>query len=371
MGGKNKTKSSSTQTNSLNSWSQGQYNNLSGNVQGILADNPFQNYGGQMSAGLSSQEQGAMDMFGGQMGQSNEMLMGAMGTAGQAYQNGPQSMEARSYADFDADTYMNPYTQNVIDNNMNDMNRSRQMAIADGEAGVHSSAFGGARHGVSDSLTNERFIDQASSMSANLHNQGYNQALGLYGADMDRGAQADMFNAGQQNIYDQGLLGQASLQAQMAGQYGQQNMNEAGFMSSLGANARGVEQGDLDRQYQEFLRAQQDPYIRAQMQMGLLGATPMLTNSTGTGSQTESTRMGIGEIAGMGLQAAMLSDKRLKTDIKPLGKRGQHNWYSYRYNWDEPDMVREGVMAQEVAKIQPEAVSEISGYMAVNYEVLN
>ena len=304
MGGKSKSKSSSTQTNTLNPWSQGQYNTLAGNVQGILASNPFQDYGGQMSAGLSSQEQSAMDMFQGQMGQANGMLQGAMDTAGQAYQSGPQSIQAGSYENFNADPYMNPYTDEVIDRSMNDLNRSRQMAIADTESGLHSSAFGGARHGVSDSLTNERFIDQAGNMSAGLRQQGYNQALGLYGADMDRRTQADMFNAGQQNIYDQGLLGQAGLQAQMAGQYGQQNMNEAGFLSSLGANARGVEQSDLDRQYQEFLRAQQDPYLRAQMQMGLLGATPMMTNSSSTGSQTNSTNPGAMGILGGGLSLA-------------------------------------------------------------------
>ena len=56
-----------------------------------------------------------------------------------------------------------------------------------------------------------------------------------------------------------------------------------------------------------------------------------------------------------------LSDKREKTEIKPLGKSGSIlglKTYSYRYKGD--DKKRIGVMAQDVQKVLPEAVAEVN-----------
>jgi hypothetical protein len=65
------------------------------------------------------------------------------------------------------------------------------------------------------------------------------------------------------------------------------------------------------------------------------------------------------------------SDIRLKADIEPIGQRGEHNWYSYRYVWDEPGTKREGVMAQEVMATRPDAVvTHPLGFLMVNYDTL-
>jgi hypothetical protein len=65
------------------------------------------------------------------------------------------------------------------------------------------------------------------------------------------------------------------------------------------------------------------------------------------------------------------SDRRIKTDIEPAGERNGHNWYKFRYVWDEPGTVREGVMAQEVMQTHPEAViTHPLGFYMVNYEAL-
>jgi len=58
---------------------------------------------------------------------------------------------------------------------------------------------------------------------------------------------------------------------------------------------------------------------------------------------------------------AMFSDRRLKTNIKPLGTHKGNQWYSYDYVWGEPGI---GVMADEV----PEAAfMHPSGFMMVDY----
>lgn len=74
-------------------------------------------------------------------------------------------------------------------------------------------------------------------------------------------------------------------------------------------------------------------------------------------------------LAGLGLQAyTAFSDARLKEDIAPVGKTfdGQ-NLYAYRYKGDPTPHI--GLMAQEVAQNNPDAVEmHPSGYLTVNYE---
>lgn len=91
-----------------------------------------------------------------------------------------------------------------------------------------------------------------------------------------------------------------------------------------------------------------------------------LANNTAAANQFGAISQGIGTA----LQAAALfSDERLKENIKEVGelKDGQPV-YSYRYIWDDPGMTRIGLMAQDVEKINPDAVSEVAGYKAVDYQ---
>lgn len=63
-----------------------------------------------------------------------------------------------------------------------------------------------------------------------------------------------------------------------------------------------------------------------------------------------------------------LSDERLKENIKEVGELADGQpVYSYRYIWDDPAMTRIGLMAQDVEKINPDAVTEVAGFKAVDY----
>jgi hypothetical protein len=81
-------------------------------------------------------------------------------------------------------------------------------------------------------------------------------------------------------------------------------------------------------------------------------------------TQNAGTMGMIGGIGGGLLGAASmfaLSDKREKTDIKPLGKAGSVlglKTYSYKYKGDDKERI--GVMAQDVQKVLPEAVAEVN-----------
>ena len=72
-------------------------------------------------------------------------------------------------------------------------------------------------------------------------------------------------------------------------------------------------------------------------------------------------------------QIAMMfaSDIRVKENIKPvenaLDKVEQLKGYSYNYKFNEPENRTGGVMAQDVEKVLPEAVSEVYGIKMVHY----
>lgn len=87
-----------------------------------------------------------------------------------------------------------------------------------------------------------------------------------------------------------------------------------------------------------------------------------LDSANATNAWNQSMNQGLFKLGG----AAMMSDKRLKKNIKLVGKTdGGTNIYTYNYVWGGPTQM--GVMAQEVEKDNPEAVIDIAGYKAVNY----
>jgi hypothetical protein len=77
----------------------------------------------------------------------------------------------------------------------------------------------------------------------------------------------------------------------------------------------------------------------------------------------------IGDMIGTGASIFMASDRRLKTDIQRVGTTdGGVPIYTYKYKGES--MTQMGVMAQDVEKVNPEAVREFGGYKAVNYALV-
>ena len=71
----------------------------------------------------------------------------------------------------------------------------------------------------------------------------------------------------------------------------------------------------------------------------------------------------------------MMSDARLKKNIRRIGKDGPLN--KYKWEWNEKaeeafGLTGEdtGYIAQEVKKVMPEAVVSIKGYLAIDYGYL-
>ena len=173
-------------------------------------------------------------------------------------QKGIQNSMAYQPAQFSQDAlnqYMNPFTSQVIDNSLANLETARQKAITGGQANAMSSgAYGGSRHGVADSLTNEAFGRQASDLASNLNMANYNQAL-------------NQFNTANQ-------VGFQNAQNQLAG---------AGAMSQLANLGFGMGQ-NLDNQ--EYQRSLQDQMVQQNL---VNQAKQMFSGFTNQGTQNLST----------------------------------------------------------------------------------
>lgn len=79
---------------------------------------------------------------------------------------------------------------------------------------------------------------------------------------------------------------------------------------------------------------------------------------------------GLFSIGASAASAIPFSDRRLKRDIRHIGETPVMKLplYVFRYLWD--DVLRVGVMAQDVFHVKPSAVVMRGGYMAVNYSAL-
>lgn len=77
----------------------------------------------------------------------------------------------------------------------------------------------------------------------------------------------------------------------------------------------------------------------------------------------------IGNLGGSALSAAgsMFSDERLKEDIEPVGELNDGQTV-YKYRYVGSPVFQIGLMAQDVEQTHPEAVTDIAGFKAVNYD---
>lgn len=138
--------------------------------------------------------------------------------------------------------------------------------------------------------------------------------------------------------------------------------------------------------WQKALQANQQEMNNAKASGGLGGlfggigqAVSGLTNVFGKGWGSDLLNAGAswytgglsgatGMAGGVGKEAWMYSDINLKTDIKKIGKyKNGLNKYSFTYIWGQPS---EGVLAQEVLKVIPEAVTVENGFYKVNYDLI-
>jgi hypothetical protein len=257
--------------------------------------------------------------------------------------------------------YMSPYTDAVVDTTLQGFDDATGESLAQTRANAaKADAFGGSRFGVQTAQLMGKAMKDRAGLEAGLRDQGFTRGADLSDRDANRrqDASTTSLNAKLQAAGLLGTLGnsrasnarsdidtQAGIGSTMRGIAGQQS--DMGILGSLGdllsKGQYGLFSGvDTDEIVDELSKTKQNG--------GLLGS--------------------LGSIAQIASAAAAFSDARTKRDVETLGvdDRGRR-WVAYRYLWDADDApLRTGVMAQEVAETEPEAVMEGPlGFLMVDY----
>lgn len=357
---KKTTYTDATQTQTLDPYSKQQFeagrDGVFGAVSDYNRDSPFKAYTGEMVAGMSGNERQARDIAQSNVGSQ----MGILGDAEDAARRG------MSFDPTQVEKYMNPFNQQVIDTTLADIERARQMQrVNDSQGATAAGAFGGSRHGVMDSLTNEAALRESGTAAANLRSAGYDRAVDTGFRDV-----ANQYQG-------------AGILSDMAAQRQASWMQDAQFMQQLGVGEREIEQARLDAERAEFDREAADRLQRfqtdLQTRMAVMGMTPQLVNTKTSGEQyaqgldsndVSNWMSGIGSIMG-GVGGMMgMSERFLKRNIVPAGEAGGHRWYRFEYIW-QPGVTHTGVMVDEAVRVSPNAVIRLdSGLYAVDYGAL-
>lgn len=166
--------------------------------------------------------------------------------------------------------YMNPYTQQVVDTTLADLEKQRLgMMNQIGAQATQARAFGGSRHGIAEAAANQQIAQTAANTIANLRSQGYSQALSA-------AQQAALANQ------TAGLQG-AQLRGQIAGQLGNigQTQQALGYQGAQNLMQLGTARQQLAQQQMDAARGL--GMERLGIMSGALGVQP--ANIGGTTSQ--------------------------------------------------------------------------------------
>jgi hypothetical protein len=164
--------------------------------------------------------------------------------SGQAQTLNADQVAGGQIAGANLQAYMNPYENQVVQQSLSDIERSRlmQQNVGGAQAGA-ANAFGGSRQGIAEAETNRAFAEQAARTASGLRQSGYQNAQQMAGQDIGTRMQAGLANQGAnlqagttsaQMDQQRALQNQAALN--QAGQFGAGASNQASLQNQAALN---------------------------------------------------------------------------------------------------------------------------------------
>ena len=268
-----------TSESTVASWAGPYVTNMLGRAQAI-ADEPYQVYGGPMTAGESGLQskvfQGLGNLsFPGNLGtsfsstgayQPPQMNMGAYNTqpigTGQQPASGiaglPQAPQQPQQPQGIASQYMNPYLQSVLDPQMAELRRQNDITNMMSNAKMTGAgAYGGGRQAIMNAENNRNLMQEMNKTVGQGYATAYDKAMGQF--NTEQGQSKDLVN----------------------------------MIANAGGQQRGIEQEGITADYNEFLAQRDDPMKKTQYLQSMLQGMPYqtITNSplpkSGMGQLTE------------------------------------------------------------------------------------
>jgi hypothetical protein len=210
-------------------------------------------------AGLTDEQTDAINAGKTGIGAYMPYLTGAAGMLGGATQQFNQA---------EAQRFMNPYQQQVIDQSLQQINRQGDIARQNLQAqAVRAGAFGGSREGIQRAELERGLAEQRNQTIMGGLQQGYTQALGASEAEKNRLLQGTQAGAGI-----------ASLQQQL----GQGDVN---FLYNLGQSRQRQSQAELDALRSSQLQQTMQPFQNLAFLSDIYKGAPSTQMTAGTVTQ--------------------------------------------------------------------------------------
>ena len=251
------------------------------------ADIPFQPYTGEMVAGFTPDQMQAMQATRGLFGQA--MNLDPRSNLAALARQGTPTVQAASLLDTDIARYQNPFTEQVLEPALADIQRRQDMQQQRAQdRAIRAGAFGGSRSALIESEATRPFAEEAAQTIAGLRSAGFGQALGMAERDAARRQQAAL---GQANLELRAREQQAGL---LGGELGEQ-YRTLGLLSGIGGQQQALDHARLQAQRGEFERELGFPAY----QLGLLNTAAGGISPAVIGERTQK-ETGLGDILGTG-----------------------------------------------------------------------
>lgn len=353
-----------TSTNKPPPYLEEAYKDIIGKAEDIYAL-PLNQYTGPTLAGFTPDQEAAFSTIRG----AGDVMAPWMDSASGYLTAGNQDIfgELPQFGSEGLARFMDPYHDQVIAATIDDMSRANamQQEAMTGDA-IMAGAWGGS--GAEDAkmnLAGEQSRAMQSTL-AGLNSAGYAQAADLF--NKDRATQLESILQQRANaLQSAGLAGGIGTDAL------KNTLLQGQFQLDAGNQQQGLAQQELNIPYQMFMQQQAYPYDQllnyANVVAGMSGGAGGTTTATQPVQQQQSSTLS--DVVGIGLTAASLfggSDKRAKTNINKVGKTDD-GLPIYTFNYKAGGPTHMGLMAQDVEKKNPEAVSEgLAGFKYVDYD---
>ena len=218
-----------------------------------------------------------------------------------------QSMGFQSQ-DFDtsqAQKYMSPYLQNVLDVQKNQaiLDFQRQQAGRDASA-VQAGAFGGSRGAVQQGLASEALQRQLGDIQATGQQKAFEQAQQQFGADRDARMAAEKMGLSAA----ESLSGQSAQLAALGEKARAGDIESAQLLEKIAKDRQAREQAGLDLAYEDFVRQRDMPREDLTFLSSILRGVPVQPSTETTKFQQYNPvkdLLGTG-IAGLGLYRGLM-----------------------------------------------------------------
>jgi hypothetical protein len=250
-----------------------------------VANQPYQTYGGPMTAGTSDLQSKVFTGLGGLNFPSN---LGQSFSSTGAYQlptygangsttGGAAGTNAAGTGMGTASQYMNPYLQSVLDPQLAELRRQSQITqIGNNKMFTNAGAFGGDRQAIMDAETQRNLMQEQNKTVGQGYANAYDKAMGQFNTEQ----------------------GQAKTLADL--------------MSQQGQTERGINQEGITADLNEFNTQRDYPQKMLQFQQSMLQGLPISTVTNAPAQQS-----GIGQLTSTVGGLASLKDA-----LASLGIRG-------------------------------------------------